>query len=264
MKILGIIVGVLVLLVVAAFVGVPTPVGYLKIWPYSSERSPAISGTLLDERTRTPVAGAEVFFTYSPQLHTKSDKDGNFKIRATQNHYWITAYGPGGESRSYDPPLSCEITITDRNWATRKIQWDKSPQTLFLQKLPEPSDVRPWMTFDGSGVILEDGGAMRYLAPGPVQTTPGFARGPIYFGPYRDGMHRAAYITNGALCVINVNFAQRVFDPHLTVSRGPNKPSFPGTAEPGFSWSFWPGYDRPSNLIRAEDTSYVYKLEFIR
>ena len=265
MKILGIIVGVFVLLVVAAFVfGVPTPVGYLKIWPYSSERSPAISGTLLDERTRTPVAGAEVFFTYYPQLHSKSDRDGNFTISATRYHYWTTWYGPGGGGRSYSPPLNSEITITHTNWATREIHWDKSPQTLFLQKLPEPSDVRPWMTFDGNGAILADGGAVRYLAPRPVQTTPGFSRGAIHFGPYTDGMRREAYIPNGALIVINVNFAQRVYDPHLTVSRGPNKPYFPATTAAGFSWSFWPDYDGPTNLIRVEDTFYVYKLEFIR
>jgi hypothetical protein len=120
------------------------------------------------------------------------------------------------------------------------------------------------MTFDGNGVIIEDAGAVRYLAPRPVQTSPGFARGPIHFGPYTDGMHRAAYIPNGALCVINVNFAQKVFDPHLTVSRGPNKPSFPATTAAGFSWSFWPHYDGPTNQIRVEDKFYVYKLEFIR
>ncbi len=265
MKMLGIIGSVLVLLVVAAFVfGVPIPGGYLKIRPYSSERSPAVSGTLLDERTRTPVAGAEVFFTYYPQLHSKSDKDGSFKISATRYHYWITWYTAAGPSSSYTPSLNSEITITHRNWGTRKIQWDKSPQTLFLQKLPEPSDVRPWMTFDGNGVILEDGGAVRYLAPRPVQTTPGFARGAIHFGPYAEGGHRAAYITNGTLCVINVNFAQRVYDPRLTVSRGPNKPPFPGTTAAGFSWSFWPGYNDPTNLIATADTFYVYKLEFIR
>jgi hypothetical protein len=77
-------------------------------------------------------------------------------------------------------------------------------------------------------------------------------------------MHRSAYIPNGALCVINVPFAQRVFNPHLTVLHGPNKPSFDATTAAGFSWSFWPHYDGPTNLIRAEDTFYVYKLEFIR
>jgi hypothetical protein len=120
------------------------------------------------------------------------------------------------------------------------------------------------MTFDGSGAILEDGGAVRYLAPRPVQTSPGFAQGAIHFGPYREGGHRAAYITNGALCVINVNFARRVFDPRLTVSRGVNKPAFPGTAEAAFSWSFWPRYGGPANLIGINETFYVYKLEFIR
>jgi hypothetical protein len=52
--------------------------------------------------------------------------------------------------------------------------------------------------------------------------------------------------------------------PHLSVSRGPNKPSFPGTTAAGFSWSFWPRYERPADLIRTEDAFYVYKLEFIR
>jgi hypothetical protein len=240
------------------------PVGYMTIWPYSSERSAAISGTLLDERTRTPVAGADVVFTEDTQLNTKSDRNGNFKINATRYHYWTTSYGPGGKVESHKWPLHSDIRITHTNWATREIQWDESPQTLLLQKLPEPSIVRPWMTFDGNGVVLQDGGAVRYLAPKPVMTTPGFARGAIHFDAYREGQHRAAYITNGALIVINVNFAQRVFEPHLTVFRGPNKPSFPGTAATGFSWSFWPDYHGPTNLIRIEDTFYVYKLEFIR
>jgi hypothetical protein len=227
---------------------------YPTVWPYSSERSAAVSGTLLDERTPTPVSGADVFFASDPKLHSKSDKDGRFEISATRYHYWVTWETVGGESKQWDPPLPTEIMITHTNWATRQIHWDKSPQTILLQKLPEPSDVRPWMTFDGNGVILEDGGAVRYLAPEPVQTSPGFARGPIHFGPY----------TDGALCVINVNFTKKVFDPHLTVSRGPNKPSFPATTAAGFSWSFWPHYDGPTNQIRIQDTFYVYKLEFIR
>ena len=243
---------------------VPGSRGYMTLLPHTSERSAEIAGTLLDERTQSPVAGAEVFFTYCPQLHTKSDRHGRFKINATRYHYWTTSYGPSGKDESDKCPLPSEITITHTNWATRKIDWDKSPQTLLLQKLPEPSDVRPWMTFDGNGVILEDGGAVRYLAPGPVQTTPGLARGPLYFGPYTDGMRRAAYITNGTLCLINVNFAQRVYDANLTVSRGPNKLSLPATTAAGFSWTFWPHYDRSMDQIRVEDNSYVYKLEFIR
>jgi hypothetical protein len=120
------------------------------------------------------------------------------------------------------------------------------------------------MSFDGNGVVLQDGGAVRYLAPKPVQTTPGFAHGSIHFGPITDALIRGNGNPNGTLCVINVNFAQRVFDPHLTVSRGPNKPSFPATTAAGLSWSFWPHYNGPTNLIRIEDTFYVYKLEFIR
>jgi hypothetical protein len=242
-------------------------VAYPTIWPYSSERSTAVSGTLLDEHTQSPVSGANVFFTADPKLRSNSDKDGRFGISATRYRYWITWHTLGGKSEQWNPPLSREITITHTNWATRKINWEQSHQTILLQRLPEPSKVRPWMTFDGNGVILGDGGALRYLASSPVQTTPGFARGAIHFGPYssyRDGMHRAAYIPKGALKVINVNFAQRVFDPHLTVSHGPNKPSFPATTAAGFSWSFWPRYDGPTNLIRIEDTSYVYRLEFTR
>ena len=81
------------------------PWGYMTIWPYTSERSAAISGTLLDERTRTPVAGADVFFTYFPQLHSKSDRDGSFKISATRYHSRITGYGPGGKVESHKSPL---------------------------------------------------------------------------------------------------------------------------------------------------------------
>jgi hypothetical protein len=246
---------------------------YPVIWPYSSERSTEISGTLLDDRTRTPVSGADVFFAADPKLQSKSDKGGKFKIDATRYHYWVTWETVGGESKQGNPPLAPEIMITHTNWATRQIEWDQSQQTVLLQKLPEASAVRPWMTFDGDGAILQDDGAVRYLAPRPVQTSPGFAHGPIHFGPITDAVLRSNSVSklrpeivlpNGTLCVINVNFAQRVFDPHLTVSSGPNKPSFPATTAAGFSWSFWPHYDGTTNLIRIEDTFYVYKLEFIR
>src|SRR5689334_12992716 len=88
---------------------------YPSIWPYSSERSPAVSGTLRDEQTRIPVSGADVFFTSDPQLHSKSDKDGRFEISATRYHYWITWHTVGGESKRWDPPLSPEIMITHTN-----------------------------------------------------------------------------------------------------------------------------------------------------
>ena len=80
-------------------------VAYPVIWPYSSERSVAVSGTLLDEHTRTPVSGADVFFTFDPKLHSKSDKDGRFGISATRYHYWVTWETVGGESKSRNPPL---------------------------------------------------------------------------------------------------------------------------------------------------------------
>src|SRR5436189_4880204 len=117
MKTLGIMVGVFGLLVVAAFVfGVPIPGGFMKISPYSTQRSAEISGKLFDERTGTPVASAEVFFTYCPELHTKSDRDGRFKISATRYHHWITYYGPAGSVHPTKPPLTPEITITHTSW----------------------------------------------------------------------------------------------------------------------------------------------------
>jgi hypothetical protein len=226
--------------------------------PSSSERSIAISGTLLDERTRTPVSGADVFFTYDSNLHSTSDQNGKFAIPATQYHYWIfSSVSPP------QPPLSHAITITHTNWATREIYWDHSPQTNILQRLPEPSVVRPWMTFDGNGTILQDGGAVRYLAPRKVPAPPGKIPKPIYFGSYDNGI-RAAFIPNDALSVININFSKTVFNPHLTVERGPKKPSLPATTAYGLSWSFWPRYTGPADVIRTNETSYIYRLEFIR
>ena len=249
-------------------------VAYPVIWPYSSKRSAEVSGTLLDERTRIPVSGADVFFAADPKLHSQSDKSGKFKIDATRYHYWVTWETAGGESKQEDSPLAPEIMITHTNWATRQIKWDQSQQTVLLQKLPESSAVRPWMTFDGNGTILQDGGAVRYLATRPVQTRPGFARGAIHFDPITDAVGRSNTVSklsppeivlpNGTLSVLNVNFAQKVFDPHLTVLNGPNKPSIRAANATGFSWSFGPHYDGTTNLIRIEDTFYVYKLEFIR
>src|SRR5436305_13101022 len=108
-----------------------------------------------------------------------------------------------GSGRQWNPPLDPEIMITHTNWATQEIHWDPTNQIILLKKLPAPSAVRPWMTFDGNGVILEDGGARRYLASTPLD--PFWPPGPIYFGAYKENQHRAAYIPNGALAVINVN-----------------------------------------------------------
>ena len=137
------------------------------------ERSAEVSGMLLDERTRTPVSGADVIFNTDPKLCSKSDKDGRFKISATRYHTWYSGGTLGGASDPCGPSLYPEITITHTNFATRQIDWGQSPQTILMQKLPEPSDVRPWITFDGNGVILQDGGAVRSrLGIKPIQTKP--------------------------------------------------------------------------------------------
>jgi len=148
------------------------------------------------------------------------------------------------------------------------------------------------MTFDGNGVILQDGGATRYLATRPLGTSHGFARGAINFDPITDALVRSNSVReeikrlqadgspvpdtltryngdpNGTLACINVNFAQKVYDPHLTVLQGQNRPSFtatiPATTAARLSWSFDLHYEGTTNLIRIEDTFYVYKLEFIR
>ncbi len=234
------------------------------IWPYSAERSVAVSGTLLDERTQTPVSGADVFFTSDPKLHSKSDKNGRFEIGATRYHYWVTYPSMCGSGRQWNPPLDPEIMITHTNWATQEIHWDPTNQIILLKKLAEPSAVRPWMTFDGNGAILEDGGAVRYLAPNRIGDFRGLERGAIFLGYSTNNQHRAAYIPNGSVNVISVNFAQRVFDAQLTVYRGPHKPVLRPLAQTeSRRWGFWPKYE-PTNLISIADTFYVYRLEFTR
>jgi hypothetical protein len=230
------------LLIIILVLPLLTGCAYPVIWPYSSVRTAAVSGTLLDEHTRTPVSGADVFFIYDQKLHSKSDKDGRFGISVTRYHYWITWETVAGEVEHNEPPLPPEIMITHTNWATRQILLDQSPQTILLQKLPEPSDLRPWLTFDGNGVILQDCGAVHYLAKRPEIT----------------------HNTNGTLQVIYVPFTQKVYEPHLTVLRGPEKTSFAATTPAAFSWSFWPGDGGSTNLARTEETSYIYRLEFLR
>lgn len=239
-------------------------VAYPIIWPYSAERSVAVSGALLDERTQTPVSGADVFFTADAKLRSKSDKDGRFGIGATRYRYWVKWATVGGESEQWNRPLDPQLMITHTNWATQQIHSDQTNQIILLKQLAEPSAVRPWMTFDGNGVILEDGGAVRYLAPNRIGDYRGLERGAIFLGFSTNNQHRAAFIPNGTLNVISVNFAQRVFDAQLTVYRGPHKPVLRPLAQTsGFRWGFWPKYE-PTNLISIEDTFYVYRLEFIR
>jgi hypothetical protein len=207
------------------------------------ERSAEVSGTLLDEHTQTPVSGADVFFNTDPKLCSKSDKDGRFKISATRYHTWYSGGTLGGASDPCGPPLYPEIMITHTNFATRQIDWDQSHQTILLQKLSEPFVVRPWLTFDGNGDVLQDGGAARYLEPRRITVQPD---------------------RNGALQVIAVPFKEKVYDPHVTVLQGPSKASLDASMPtPSLRWSFWPHVDS-TNVNWMQYTSFVYKLEFIR
>ena len=73
---------VLLILVVGFFSGcAPIPGGYVSLTPHTSTRLLPFGGTVIDERTRAPIAGATVSLTEHPNVARKTDASGHFEFK---------------------------------------------------------------------------------------------------------------------------------------------------------------------------------------
>lgn len=61
--------------------------------PHTSERSPAISGRVVDSGTKRPIKGAHVSLRGYTGIHTLTDGDGYFHLNATRNFHLLTICG---------------------------------------------------------------------------------------------------------------------------------------------------------------------------
>ena len=65
-------------------------------FPHTTDRSPAVSGRVVDARTRAPIKEARVWLEKSPHHTTYTDADGRFRMGATWNFHWAY-FSPEGD-----------------------------------------------------------------------------------------------------------------------------------------------------------------------
>jgi hypothetical protein len=63
------------------------------IGPTADERSPKVSGRVIDSKTHQPLAGALISLHKHPDLNSTSDASGHFVLRGTKNFHLFTILG---------------------------------------------------------------------------------------------------------------------------------------------------------------------------
>lgn len=61
--------------------------------PSTDERSPQVTGRVLDSRTMKPLQGARISLNHHPAIATSTDASGNFVLRGTKNVHLFTLMG---------------------------------------------------------------------------------------------------------------------------------------------------------------------------
>jgi hypothetical protein len=210
--------------------------GCAELHPYARVRCWEISGTVLDSRTHAAISGALVHRTEHLEFSCHTDSAGHFVLKEIPN--WRR-----------DPlPADLRITITHTNYATRQIEMaDNQGKPLLLDRLEEPSNPRPSLIFSGAGTILQDMGGGQYLKPGDI-----------------------TFVKNagGEPSELHIRFTRKVYEPQVRALRNPDKAKIYTYGSTDYQrdmdWEFRFQYKHPSNAKRVEDSSRVYRLDFIR
>jgi hypothetical protein len=98
-------------------------------YPHTTERSPEVSGTVIDARTRAPIQGAKVFLVQSPHHTTYTDVNGHFDLEATRNvHLGIITPGSDWPDRK-----DSVMEITHTNYLPIGGTWNGNAGEILLQ-----------------------------------------------------------------------------------------------------------------------------------
>lgn len=223
-------------------------------YPHTTVRAEAISGTVVDASTHTPIVGAKVFRTKHPEIVCNSGSDGRFKLKELRNWHYGMECDPGG---GYDVPMreywfGRNITILQTNYLRCPVDLDTNHgDTVFLTKPGEvSSQTHLWLLFNGSGSVLQDMGATGYLKPGSIHIIDRLKNN-VEDRPLR----------------LQIEFVRRVYNPWITAVDQPDDPRLTPNNEKALVWDFGIEY-RPSqaNFGKGdfiEDSSRVYRLDFI-
>jgi hypothetical protein len=222
---------------------VPSPNGIAVIDPHTTTRLLSFDGTVLDERTHAPIAGAKIFLSEHPKVSCTSDSSGHFSFKEIANWHWGFVPNPAGGSEDlpHGEQWGYDVTISHTNYVSRQVGfYHDNDRIVLLKKLGEPSEPRPWLIFTGRGEIVEDMGARQYLKPGDIHIT-------SHYNNRIDTEPSA----------IHIGFARRVYDPQISTINGNGDVIFP--VLDGLDWDFRINNSWGSNL---KDSSRKYKLEF--
>jgi hypothetical protein len=201
---------------------VPLPGGFVAVYPHTTTRLDSISGTVLDERTHSPIAGVEVSLTQYPKVACESDSSGHFMLKEIHSWHWGIGVGAGNsEDYPYRPHWDPIITVSHTNYTPRHgiDWWRRGDDIILLKKLGEPSEPRPWLIFNDTGVVVKDMGAGQYLKP--------------------DGISIIRDHGNATAPRIHIEFVQRVYDPHVTPVSYTGMGRIEVSKCKGYDWDFW-------------------------
>jgi hypothetical protein len=221
-------------------------------YPHTTTRSGPISGTVLDEHTHSPIAGAEIVLTQHPKAACKSDSSGHFMLKEIRSWHWGIGIGAGNsEDLPFRMPWDPIITVSHTNYTPRSnLDWSRRcDDVVLLKRLDEPSEPRPSLIFNGYGEVVQDMGAGRYVKPGDIRITARLDYGMRENPPSR----------------IHIGFMQRVYDPKVTpVYYNHDQLSYAALERKGLDWEF--GVYSVTGGRRSTgvgDVNRKYKLEFI-
>jgi hypothetical protein len=201
--------------------------------PHRTKRSAEISGKVLDERTHAPIEGAKIFLSQFPRVSCRSRSDGSYLLKASYNWHFGRLIAPPEsfdfpEGQSWDD----RITVSHINYTTREFN-------------PVP---RPWVDFNGSGRILQDGGGVKYLKPGDIHVG-----------------EQGTEEVEKRPSKLRIGFTQRVYEPQITPVNNFDKSRLYPHKREGLDWEFRIHYWDWSNeaINDPKNSSRVYRLEFV-
>ena len=94
--------------------------------PSVDERSPAVSGRVVDAATGRPIKGATVMLHEHPSYKARTDSDGAYRIRARHNvHLFLTLGICGGEIPEGQYYKADQLEIIHPLYEGRRIQADQ-------------------------------------------------------------------------------------------------------------------------------------------
>jgi len=94
------------------------------IFPGTSQRTPELTGRVIDARTHHPVAAANIALHDAPKLRsTTTDANGRFRLAPTHNFHIVTYIGMCGGPAPILRDLSASLDVSHPDYGSRTIIW---------------------------------------------------------------------------------------------------------------------------------------------